>query len=64
MPAKKKPNEKKVAAIFSISRAVRDALNRKIPAGYRSQFVEKLIEREFAKTAAPRKSFLARILKK
>ena len=64
MPRKKSAAEKRVAAIFSLSPKIRAELNKKIPAGYRSQFVEKLLEREFAKLDAPRKNFLARIFQK
>jgi hypothetical protein len=52
MPPKKKSSEKKVAAIFSLPPKLRDELNRKIPAGYRSKFVAELIAREFGKSPA------------
>jgi hypothetical protein len=52
MPPKKKSSEKKVAAIFSLPPKLRNELNRKIPAGYRSKFVAELIAREFGKSSA------------
>ena len=69
MPAKKSSAEKRVAVIFSLSTKVRDELNKKIPTGYRSQFVEKLLEQEFGKTgvakkSAPKKTLLGRLFQK
>lgn len=69
MPAKKSSAEKKVAVIFSLSPKIRDDLNKKIPTGYRSQFIEKLLEREFAKASTvksftPKKNILARFFQK
>ncbi len=69
MPAKKSSAEKRVAVIFSLSTKIRDELNKKIPTGYRSQFVEKLLEREFSKVATEKKAvtkktLLARLFQK
>ncbi|MCF7846012.1 MAG: hypothetical protein K9L85_02130 [Candidatus Peribacteraceae bacterium] len=67
MPRKKTAAEKRVAVLFSLSPKIKDELDKKIPAGYRSQFVEKLVEREFAKAAMKttnKKNFLSRLFKK
>jgi len=53
MPPKKNPSEKKVAVIFNLPPKLRDALNKKVPAGSRSKFVVELIAREL-KVATPK----------
>jgi hypothetical protein len=69
MPAKKSASEKKVAVIFSFSPKTRDKLNKKVPSGSRSQFIEKLLEREFSKKTQTeilirKKGIFSRLFKK